>query len=589
MIPVEQLQTIPLFATSSVEDLALLAPLFHRASYKEADLVCKQGDEGDAFFVIETGTLRVRHVDSRGVERMLAYLPPPNFFGESSLILGLPHDVTVDVFSEDASLWVLSKREFDQLLNEYPGLKDRLAIRPEIKRRLAQRVYSWLYPGEVIVVNTRRHWFALARLLLVPSIVTGVLLALLLVAAFLEEMTKGAFGPAVLIGDVLVSVLLLWTVGTIVWAILDWRNDWYIVTNKRVIHIEKVIGFFESRAEAPIEQVTNVQETTLGVAARVLGFSALRVETSGLGLVLDFSYAPRRAQIRQNIFEQIDRVRSRVYFERRERIRAGIRDDLQKRLTPPPASVTAVAAAPAPVAVRQRKQTRLAEKLNAWFGLRIEEGNAITWRKHWFILLLRVAAPSGAFLMWLGAGIVQIIGIIPVSLLAPGDWVGWGALGLLWLFGLLGFGGWWLYNFIDWRNDIYTVTEDRLFDIEKSPFGLREKSIATTLDRVQNVSFTKPNLFANIFNYGDVVIETAGLEGRLVFYSVLDPRNATQEIFRRRNAYREQYQLDQLRQQSADLLDWFEEYHRLAQHLPRATAPSGDGGASPSDSSAPSG
>ena len=49
-----------------------------------------------------------------------------------------------------------------------------------------------------------------------------------------------------------VSLLLgLPALGWIAWTYLDWTNDLYIVTNQRVVYVEKVIGIYDSREEAP--------------------------------------------------------------------------------------------------------------------------------------------------------------------------------------------------------------------------------------------------------------------------------------------------------------------------------------------------
>ncbi|MCI0475023.1 MAG: hypothetical protein L0Y55_02140, partial [Anaerolineales bacterium] len=85
---------------------------------------------------------------------------------------------------------------------------------------------------------------------------------------------------------------------------------------------------------------------------------------------------------------------------------------------------------------------------------------------------------------------------------------------------------------------------------------------------------------ANLLNYGDLMIETAGGQGQLVFKNIPNPQRATQEIFRRRDAHRERQQHDQVRRNQSDFLDWFLEYHRLLQQK-------GDVGVPPATRSAP--
>ena len=37
---------------------------------------------------------------------------------------------------------------------------------------------------------------------------------------------------------------------------------------------------------------------------------------------------------------------------------------------------------------------------------------------------------------------------------------------------------WWVYQYLDWRNDIFQVTPDQILDIDKKPFGSEERRAA---------------------------------------------------------------------------------------------------------------
>ena len=43
-----------------------------------------------------------------------------------------------------------------------------------------------------------------------------------------------------------------------VWNYIDWGNDYYILTNQRVVWLEKVVGIYDSRQEAPLSTVLSV-------------------------------------------------------------------------------------------------------------------------------------------------------------------------------------------------------------------------------------------------------------------------------------------------------------------------------------------
>ncbi len=580
MLSVERLRTIPLFADLDEEELAHLAPHLHHRRARIGQLLTRQGESGDAFFVLDEGILRVRYVDAKNVERVLGYLNAPAFFGETSLLTGMHRDVTIDVFSDEAQLNVLPRTEFDDLLLQYPHIKAHLNLRRDIKDKLAQRLFPWLSEGEIVLVNTRRHWYAMAARLWLPLVA-----AIVMFVAGLVVLRFNPLGTGTIASVGLLILCAVWTLGWGIWVLLDWSNDHYIVTNKRVIHIEKVVFLFEEREEALIEQITNVAEQGNGLAARLFGFTDLQVETAGRRVDVNFTFAPRAKRVRQQVFEQINRVRDRVAFEKRERVRTGIRDELWNRLAPQlagggseGATAGETAAQAAPVqrerAFRRVRYSGIGERLHQWFGLEVEGPHQVTWRKHWFVLFRRIDEPVFGILLLLMIAFLHLSGIVPVRVFGPAILslpvkVGVGAAWMLIFMGAL---AWAWYRYADWSNDIYRVTDDRVIDIEKSPFGLRTRSIETTLDRVQDVSYVRQGIVANMFDYGNVIIETAGA-GRFVFFGIRDPRGAVQEIFRRRDAHRASQLNDQVVQDRREFLDWFMEYHRFLQEQGEVAPP----------------
>ncbi len=572
MLPAEQLKTIPLFAQLTEEQLAHLAPLFHHARYGQGDFVTRQEEMGDAFFVLEHGTLRVQDVEDE--VSVPGYLTAPAFFGEPSLFEDALYDVTIEVVSVEADLSVLHRSEFEQLLLRYPDIRDRLSTSLDEQPVAAQGAYPWLFENEVVLVNTRRHWYALVSRLLTPLLFS---LAFLLVWALLQAvgtrlpaLANNSWMPSVSAGLVVFALVTL--LGGFVWEGLDWANDYYVVTNMRVIHIEKTIFVYDEREEAPIEMITNVVELTQGFAPRIFGFVDLRVETAGRQVEIDFTHAPRTAQIHQTIFEQMSRARERAASERRARVRAGIRKQLRGKLAPDGSEAEVLAAAsdvfqPKASALEPMQSVRLTglgRFLRSAFALRVDEPHQVTWHKHWFDLFGRLSKPLVALAVLLAVLGAFASGLVPWSvttslgdpflgpILVAAGWILLACLVVFWLW----------YQYADWDNDLYRVTTDRVVDLERSPFGFEARSVETMLERVQDISYAQHGPLQVLFNYGDVSIETAGA-GRIVFYSIQNPRAATQEVFRRREAYRAARQMVESEQRRSEFLDWFVEYHQL--------------------------
>jgi hypothetical protein len=186
----------------------------------------------------------------------------------------------------------------------------------------------------------------------------------------------------------------------------------------------------------------------------------------------------------------------------------------------------------------------------------------VTWRRHWYVLVKKVAAPLLA--LFLAASLivalffpVPLIGRVSNSPIFP-YLTALSALLLLPLLGWL----WWRYE--DWRNDIYTVTATSIIDRESAPFGFREQKRVGSLEDIESVYSDVPNFLAKVINLGNVIIDTAGSPRAYTFDSVHDPLTVQQEIFSRIHAYREQKSRRESQAEMRRWADWFTEYHKLA-------------------------
>lgn len=112
---------------------------------------------------------------------------------------------------------------------------------------------------------------------------------------------------------------------------------------------------------------------------------------------------------------------------------------------------------------------------------------------------------------------------------------------LLWYLGVFGYI---LVNFLQWYFNVYVVTNDRIVDIDWVNLLYKNLSSAK-LDRVQDISFKQAGIFDLFFNYGDVLIQTAGAEANFEFDSVPKPDLVVREInelIRNRNNRERRYE-----------------------------------------------
>jgi len=543
-----RLKQVPLFAKLREDDLEAVARLVKRAEYPAGTEVCRQGQIGLTAYLVESGELRVLHVDPQGVEHEVGRLGPGSFFGQTSLLLGEIRDASVEVV-QDAVLLYLNKEDLDKLIQERPAIRRSLQVRPEIARRYKARRFKWQDPDEVVILAVHKHDVLLVQQLAFPALV--MLVGLACFYWFLHSRS--------LLFLILGVLLTLVPLSFSLYLYADHRNDDYIVTSKRVVHEERVPLVRESRAEAPLRMIQDIQQSQEGLLARMLDFGDLTIETAGERGHVAFRRIPHPAQVREAIFEHIQRVQSGARAEER----AAIRDALRRHFGIPTPAVPA--ATLAPIRKKRRFQLTLPGWLLAPLGtfryflprLRYEQGDTITWRKHWIALIGAIVLPTLLILAATGVAIFLVTEspTHPIPIL-----IGYGTL-MVFLF------PWWLWRFADWQNDIYQVTSTRIIDVERLPFFLRETRREASLSRIQNITLEIPGVLGKLLDYGSVRIETAGGEA-FTFAYVKDPRSVQVEIFRRVEAFQRQEEAERRR---SELLDWFSVYDGLRQPRPTPT------------------
>jgi CRP-like cAMP-binding protein len=114
------LHSVPMFARCSPEQLDRVADSGTALSTKQGGDIVREGDPGDDFYLITSGTAQVlRHGKEVG------HLGAGDYFGELSLFDPAPRNATVTATS-DVSVVALSRTNFSKVLDEVPALRDAL-------------------------------------------------------------------------------------------------------------------------------------------------------------------------------------------------------------------------------------------------------------------------------------------------------------------------------------------------------------------------------------------------------------------------------------------------------------------------------
>lgn len=129
---VELLRNIPLFSKLEPSKLKLLAFTAERITYEPDQVLFKQGDVGDAAYIIVDGAAKVL-VDTPDGELEVAALGRNDFVGEIAILCDVPRTATVRASAKTITLRI-TKDLFFRLVAEFPEMS------VEIMRELASRL-----------------------------------------------------------------------------------------------------------------------------------------------------------------------------------------------------------------------------------------------------------------------------------------------------------------------------------------------------------------------------------------------------------------------------------------------------------------
>jgi uncharacterized membrane protein YdbT with pleckstrin-like domain len=551
-----RLRAIPLFASLKEAELDYINSIVTSASYSTDQVIFTVGEKSDKLCIINTGLVRVRRRDLSGAETITRFLGPGQSIGEVGLLRGEPRNATVEAVV-DTTLFTINKDDFEAMLDRLPGVKKQLeaAARP---RELALRRFDWQEPDEVAVWVAHRNVIPLIGESVVGLIIAhGIAVLAVVLAFYLRQqrvLSTGQWG--LLIGAV------VWFTLTWAWYIVDWTNDYLVVTNRRVVHVERYGLIRETLEEIPVDAVQDVAISRRGPLAAVLGLANITV--ASIGGTLNFTHTGDTKNIQELILDQ----RTRVQHEMRREEREAIRQELAQVLRPAslaqppepkpiPPSDQAAATAPGSEVAPRRTWREWLRKLRP--QMLLEKPGEITWRKHWLVLIKRLLAPI--VLSLAGLGIVSALSLGPAWVERIFQYPLPVALAVLFFIAVMAIWSSWEYGV--WAGDIYTVSTNRIVDTERLPLGLREKRRESTLDRIQDINVTIPNLLARVFDMGDVVIKTAAGGGDFVFRSVAHPHSVQRNIFHRLAEFRRREQEQQRRQRFEEMTKWLSVYNEL--------------------------
>jgi CRP/FNR family transcriptional regulator, cyclic AMP receptor protein len=113
----ELLRSVPIFSELNEADFSSLAKVSNRRRYPKDSVVFFENEQGDFFFMILEGRIKVTILGDDGREVILSLLGSGDFFGEMALLDNEPRSATA-IAVEDSELLSLHRSDFQSVLSD---------------------------------------------------------------------------------------------------------------------------------------------------------------------------------------------------------------------------------------------------------------------------------------------------------------------------------------------------------------------------------------------------------------------------------------------------------------------------------------
>ena len=530
------LKRIHLFHNVEETRLEAAARYVEAIKLSAGQVIFKQDDNPDYFYIIAEGKVRISRAFSRGgTPFQLGFLEEDDYLGEEMLQGDWARRITAEA-ETNVTLLRINVQQFQAMIEIIPQLGARLQFILDSYKLMVQtsHTFSWRGDDEAILFISRRHALFLI-LTLLPPLIFGFLSIPVLVLFAISSQMLLAFVLSVLA----VIVFALW----FLWSYIDWTNDYYIITSQRVISQERVIFFYESRQEYPLQ---TIQSTTVNTSqwGRWFGYGNVAIRTYYGTLLF------RNINHPNQVMTLIQQEQLRAQFAQRKmdvneigsfldrRIRHGLQRPALPEVRKPP---------PPPDPMR--------EFLVSMFHQRYQLGKTIIYRTTFYLMLKKTVIPTLLLFSLLILFIVSAVNNFPI-------FSGSVTCGFTFLVGLVAF-FWWLYEYIDWHNDRYLITSEQVVDVNKKPLG-QEERLAAPIKNILSIEYKQKGLIRLLLNFGTVYISVG--DRQLTFDDVFRPSEVQRELFHRLQEVSANEKKAQAEADKQRLGDWFASFTDWQRH-----------------------
>ena len=113
-----ELREVPLFSEMDDQEVADIREIMDEVKFKPGQVIIREGEPGDLFYVVTEGRAQVLIRDADGNELGLSEVGPGGFFGELAMLTNLPRSARVRAL-DDVTTLVLERDDFFEFLRTH--------------------------------------------------------------------------------------------------------------------------------------------------------------------------------------------------------------------------------------------------------------------------------------------------------------------------------------------------------------------------------------------------------------------------------------------------------------------------------------
>jgi len=522
-------KTFP-FNLSNSESIKTLVEKSEVVYFESGNLVYMEGATANNFYIIYEGEIEIL-VEVNQSLRRINLLHEGDYFGEDTL-----KQKKIRASSARALKNTLLIKIPQYILNNFISSKPELMKTFSIISETYSRIFEFKFRDfakETVYFIGRPHFFVFLYKALLSLLIMFIPVSVVLFL-FKIKLFSGSF----LIGaSISLAVLFLFQ---LVWHFFEWQNDFFMVTGKRIINLNRHLVNYDSKFETPLSAINNfeIKKSFLGrnfgfgdlVIRTFTGETILKSVTSASELLVHLEYlmvldkTARKIEERKSfekiVYSQIDTSKSNLNLE----------------------------------AARGSEPFSLAENKS--------DLSRVIFHTHWIILLRKVLFPSLLLVSLVLLNTFFYVNKLPLINSTSGII----SVGLAFLSIFL----WWLYRFFDWRNDQYHITQDQIIDIYRRPFGTEDRRTASVLN-IQSIRYERKGFLGLLLNFGTVYIRVGDEE--FTFDNVPNPAMIQEKLFNVFEMSIARIKKSEQSEQQVKLAEWMEAYHQIKEKKSSETEP----------------